>query len=394
MDIKFPEGFLWGTSTAAAQVETASEHNWKGFKSKDGYVFEDTTRHEQHRAEDAAYIARLGDVYRCGVDWARLQPAAYAPFDEDVVAEYISFFKDLNKQGVKILFVIHHFTNPLWFEHKKGWINDHNMPAFLNYAEQCILHFGPYAWNWNTFNEPNVYTLNAYLTGDFPPGNTNILKLRKALSNMGKCHDILFGLIKAKYPNKQVGISFNTAWFDGISLLGKIPAFIADFIFHRYSARFFKNVDYWGLSYYAYIPFKPMQVTEIDNPGKLTEMGFQHDKMWGYRPEGLYKNLMRFWKKYKKPILITENGKCTSDPEDRINAIRDYLYHTKRAMDDGVEVLGYIHWSTWDNYEWHLGPTYQFGLVSIDLKTKARTWTAAAEYYAQVCLQNGITSKD
>ncbi|MFZ4476457.1 MAG: family 1 glycosylhydrolase, partial [Saprospiraceae bacterium] len=70
MFLSFPEHFFWGTSTAAAQVETAGEHPWRGLVAKDGYRFERTTDHELRRAEDAGLIARLGSIYRCGVDWS------------------------------------------------------------------------------------------------------------------------------------------------------------------------------------------------------------------------------------------------------------------------------------------------------------------------------------
>jgi len=231
---------------------------------------------------------------------------------------------------MKILFVLHHFTNPLWFEEKKGWEDSENLPAFINYSEQCLEHFGDLVWSWNTFNEPNVYAFNAYLNGQFPPFKKSPLLMRKVMRHMGEA------------------------------------------------------------PYYAYIPFTPGMITEIDQPGELAKRGIPHDKMWGYRPEGLYRNVLRFWKKYKKPILITENGVCSDSAEVRIQAIKDYLSLLHKAIGEGVEMLGYIHWSTWDNFEWHLGPTYRFGLMQIDLETKERIPTAAAAYYSKVCAANKI----
>ena len=176
MQYKFPRGFLWGTSTAAAQVETASNHNWRGQVAKDGYILERTTDHEKRRTEDASYIKQLGSVYRCGVDWARLQSEAFDPFDPEVVNEYQRFFEDLRQDSVRIMFVIHHFTNPMWFEENGGWTNEYNIPAFVNYARQCIEHFGDQVFIWNTFNEPNVYVLNAYILGNFPPRQKNYFR--------------------------------------------------------------------------------------------------------------------------------------------------------------------------------------------------------------------------
>src|SRR5690349_9708024 len=98
MYLSFPDGFLWGSATASAQVETASDHNWRGLRSQDGHVFERTTDHEKRREEDAGYISRFGSIYRCSVDWARLQSGPFEKFDPDVVAEYTSFFAILAKK--------------------------------------------------------------------------------------------------------------------------------------------------------------------------------------------------------------------------------------------------------------------------------------------------------
>ena len=391
MVLEFPEHFFWGTSTAAAQVETASEHNWKGVESRDGFFFDRTTDHELRREEDLTYIQQFGSVYRCGVDWARLQNAPFAPFEPSVVEEYQEFFANLSDANMRVLLVLHHFTNPLWFEEKGGWLYRENIPAFIDYAQQCIEYFGEYIFNWNTFNEPNVYALNGYLLGNFPPFQKNYFKANRVLKNMGRAHRVLYKMLKANDPNKPVGISFNTCYFQGFNAVGKLIAGFTDWWFHRWSARFFKKyLDYWGLSYYAYIPFRPMAITEIDTPGRLAQMNIPHDKMWGYRPEGLARNLEYFHKRYKKPIVITENGICTDDDSQRIQAIKDYLAVCHEAISKGVRLRGYIHWSTWDNFEWNLGPTYRFGLVRINLETFDRQMTRAGEFYRKVCQDNAI----
>lgn len=391
MRLEFPTSFFWGTSTAAAQVETASAHNWRGMKAKDGYVLQQTTAHEQRRGEDAQFITRLGSVYRCGVDWARLQPAPNAPFVAEVVEEYQAFFRQLNGAGTRIMFVIHHFTNPLWFEERGGWLREENVDLFLDYARRCIHHFAPYTFNWNTFNEPNVYAMNAYMLGNFPPQLKSYWKANRVLRHMGQAHDVLYHLLKEATPDIPVGISLNTALFEGRSWLGRLPAAFTDWWFITRAARRFERVDYWGLSYYAYVLFDPFPITEIDNPGKLAQLGIPHDKMWGYRPAGLGQMLRRFYDKYGKPIIITENGICSDDPQRRIQALKDYLQECHAAIQDGVQLLGYTHWSTWDNFEWHLGPTYRFGLVRVDLETMEREFTEAAEFYEQISQDNAIT---
>jgi beta-glucosidase len=390
MRLTFPQGFQWGTSTAAAQIETAYEHTWLGVKARDGAIFARTTDHELRRAEDAGYISQFGTWYRCSVDWARLQPAALEPFHPALVEEYRQFFADLRSGGMNILFVLHHFAHPKWFEAAGGWLNEDNISRYFDFVRRCISAFGEFAGNWNTFNEPNVFALNGYVLGHFPPFRKNLLAANRVLTNMGKAHRIAYDLLKSRFPEVPVGISFNTAWFEGIGWLGKLPAAYTSWWFHSRAERHFTKVDYWGLSYYAYVPFAPLPLTELDRPGALSRLHIAHDKMWGYRPEGLGRMLRRFWRRYRKPLLITENGICTDDPQERIERIRQYLTVCHKAIGDGVDLRGYIHWSTWDNFEWHLGPSYRFGLVSIDRHTMTRSMTPAGEFFSQVARDNAI----
>lgn len=386
----FPKHFFWGTSTAAAQVETAAEHPWRGLRALDGYVFERTTDHEQRRDEDLEYIVQLGSVYRCGVDWSRLQTAPFAKFDKEVVAEYRDFFKKLQDRGVGLMFVLHHFSHPNWFEKNGGWTTEDNIPYYLDYVRQCLKHFGEFALYWNTFNEPNVYAMNAFMLGNFPPkkkgryGTAN-----EVLDNMGRAHDIAFAMIKEK-SDAPIGISLNTACFKGVNLPGKLVAsFVRWWFLHR-AARPFKKCDFWGLSYYAYMLFDPLPIDAISRVETLEKRGIPHDRMWGYRPEGFGEIIRMFHQKYGKPIIVTENGVCTDDQQLRIKAIRDYLNVCRQCIADGVDLRGYIHWSTWDNFEWHLGPTYRFGLVRVNFETMERTMTEAGRFYEKIVRENSL----
>lgn len=390
MRISFPDGFFWGTSTAAAQVETAGNHPWRGLKSLDGYVFDRTTDHEHRRAGDADIIAHFGTIYRCGVDWSRLQTAPNAPFDPAVVAEYQHFFDLLQQKGVSPMFVLHHFAHPNWFEEKGGWTQKGNIPLFLNFTEQCIQHFGQYAQYWNTFNEPNVYAMNAFMLGNFPPRKKGQYRMaNRVLDHMGMAHDLAFSLIRTK-STAPIGISLNTACFEGRGLLGKAVAAFVRWWFMERAARPFERCDFWGLSYYAYMIFDPFPVDAISRKKDLEKWQIPHDKMWGYRPEGLGEILLQFHQKYQKPLIIAENGLCTDDPHARIGALKDYLRVCHEAIAAGVDLRGYIHWSTWDNFEWHLGPTFRFGLARVDFDTMERTISPAGYFYQQVAKENGL----
>ncbi|OWY24133.1 glycoside hydrolase family 1 protein [Sphingobacteriales bacterium UPWRP_1] len=389
--ITFPPGFIWGTSTAAAQIETAYNHDWLNVKSKDGHVFNRTSDHELHRDEDVGYITTLGNAYRMSVAWWRLQPEPFAKFDKQVVAEYRSFIAKLKARNTYIMMVLHHFTNPLWFVREGSWENQNTVPMFLDYVQQMVDNFGDLVNNWNTFNEPAVYLFNSRLQGGFPPFKKSLTGFYRALKNMSRAHRLSVPLIKAAYPNVPVGISKNAVIFAPENILGRLPAKLADKVFMEYVAdHFIDGCDYWGMSYYAKIRLNPFPISEVDAPGKLDKMGLPHDKMWEYYPMGMKESILRYHKRYGKPMFITESGICTENSDVRIASIKDYLTLLHQCIQEGVDLKGYFHWSTIDNFEWNLGPTYRFGLVQVDFETGKRTMKKCGEFYRTVVQNNGI----
>src|SRR5688572_17884967 len=157
MSYTFPSNFIFGTSTAAAQIETAVDHDWQGVVAKDGHVFQRTTDHELRFKEDAEIIASLAPGYRMGLQWSKLQRNPMNEFDRAAVDEYAAFLSDLRGRGVSIMMVLHHFTNPNWFAKLGGWEKYENIALWLDFVKRVVDTFGTLVTSWNTFNEPNVY---------------------------------------------------------------------------------------------------------------------------------------------------------------------------------------------------------------------------------------------
>ncbi|HWA35928.1 MAG TPA: family 1 glycosylhydrolase, partial [Cyclobacteriaceae bacterium] len=153
----FPKNFIFGTSTAATQIETAFDHDWQGFKARDGNIFDRTTDHELRFEEDAAIIASLAPAYRMGLSWSRLQRGPGQPLHSETVESYKAFLKDLRQRGVSVMMVLHHFTNPKWFADMGSWEKESNIAHWLDFGQRVVETFGEYVSSWNTFNEPNVY---------------------------------------------------------------------------------------------------------------------------------------------------------------------------------------------------------------------------------------------
>lgn len=394
MTLTFPEYFIFGTSTAAAQIETAFEHDWQGVKSRDGFVFDRTTDHELRFQEDATIISSLAPGYRMSLMWSRLQRKPFAMLDRTSVHEYHTFLTDLKAKGASIMMVLHHFTNPLWFAQTGGWEKESNIAAWVDFCKKVVDEFGQYVSSWNTFNEPNVYASYGWITGFFPPFKTNPYLAAKVVKHMSKAHDLVYDYIKCKFPQHLVGISHNAVVFSFENVLGWFPARLFDWWFMEYIPGHFTKVDFFGMSYYARLSHDPMPITFIDTPEKIKALGKVHDDMWEYHPEGLRTCVDRYWKKYKKPIIITENGVCDSSDELRQQAILDYARIVHQAIADGIDIRGYYWWSAWDNFEWHLGPTYRFGLYECDIETKERRKRKSAEVYEKLAHGKEITLKE
>jgi beta-glucosidase len=384
MKLSFPPYFEFGTSTAAYQIETGVGHDWCGVRARDGHVFGCTTDHELQYGEDVDIIASLAPCYRMSLMWSRLQPEPMAPFDNSVKDEYHALLQMLKAKDVSIMMVLHHFANASWFAKAGGWEKESNIPLWVDFAQKLVDEFGQYVSRWNTFNEPNLYVSMGWCTGEFPPFKKNMITARKVIRNIGKAHDIVYDYIHAKYPGSSVGISHNCTVFAAENALGELPSKFADWWYMEFLPGHFSRTDFFGMSYYARIGFDPAPITFLTSPGKIRKLKREHDDMWEYYPLGLGECIDRYWAKYRKPIIITENGICTNDDVKRVNAIKDYMTIVHRSLEKGVDVRGYYHWSTWDNFEWSLGPTFRFGLYSCDLKTRTRSKKPSADVYSSL----------
>jgi beta-glucosidase len=384
MQYVFPSDFIFGTSTAATQIETAFEHDWQGVKSKDGFVLDRTTDHETRWREDVEIISSLAPNYRMGMMWSKLQRQPMDVLHAETVHHYISLLEELQQRGVKIMMVLHHFTNPVWFAKMGGWEKEANIHYWVDFAKKVVDQFGDYVSYWNTFNEPNIYASFGWITAGFPPFKTNPVLAATVVKNMGKAHDLVYDYIKEKFPHQPVGISNNTTIFSAENTLGWFTSKLSDWWFMEWVPDRFTKVDFFGMSYYARIPYDPMPITYLETPEKMKKLGVIHDDMWEYHPEGMRTCIDRYWKKYRKPIIITENGICQQTDELRQQSIGDYAKILHQALQDGVDIRGYFHWSTWDNFEWNLGPTKRFGLYECNLDTKERTPRPSAEIFRKL----------
>jgi beta-glucosidase len=400
-NMNFPENFILGTATSAFQIEGDGETEWKGFVGRDGMTLGNAIGHYERIDEDLEYILYLGNAYRFSMDWSKLQKAPFEPLDKVALNHYEKIFKTLKDNKKKVLLVLNHFSNPLWMYKIGCWTNRNSIKFYLDYAEKILEVFSDYIDIINTFNEPNAYVNEAYFLKDFPPNKFNPILRSIAFSNMSRAHCQLYDYIKEKYPKILVGISQSQMIVEAASKWSPAQNFIKkffDFIQHEHMHEYFikkgEKADYIGFSYYGKILIDRFPLLAYEERGRkrLDELGITHDDMWELYPEGIYDKIKFFHQKYNKPVLITENGTCTSDDDLRRRSLYNHLKNIKTACDEGIPVIGYFHWSTFDNFELAYGPSRRFGLTSVDFKSPKleRSIKESGHYYHKVADSNSL----
>jgi len=257
---------------------------------------------------------------------------------------------------------------------------------------------------WVTINEPMVYAYHAYVLGVWPPQEKSLFKSRRVIDNMVAGHVAAYRLIHSIYKNKNlpspmVSIAKNVQAFVACrpTLMNKFGVYMRNKYFNfdfidRIKAH--KAIDYIGINYYSrslvdiegFSPYDLFVATCNKNHSTLPK----NSMGWDIYPQGLYEVLIMY-KKYNLPQLILENGISTGDDAQRWDYIREHLIKINQAMREGTRVLGYIHWSLLDNFEWDKGFAPRFGLIEVDYDTYKRTVRESAKKFAEVC-RTGVLS--
>jgi len=397
---KFPHTFLWGAATSAHQVEGANIYNdW--WQAEQRHALAEASgqacRHYELYAQDFDIARELNhNCHRFSIEWSRIEPQE-GKFDTLAIEHYRKVITDLKTKGIEPVVTLLHFTNPVWFSQKGGWINFRLQKYFLRFVDKIVREYAAQVKFWITINEPLVYSSHAYLLGAWPPFGHSLFKTAKVTFNLAKVHIKAYRIMHKIYREKSlakpmVSISANLQAFEVCQPTWKNK--IAVYLRHKLYNLYFiekllakKTLDYIGINYYGRnladtgswkIRHLLLDTCQSNHhPLRKNSLG------WDIYPQGLYKLLIAV-KKYNLPVLITENGICTQDDDLRWDYIREHLEELHKAISQGVEVLGYIYWSLMDNFEWDKGFSPRFGLVHIDYANQKRTIKASANKLAQV----------
>jgi beta-glucosidase len=344
-------------------------------------------------------------------------------WDRAAAARYREMFVALRAAGITPIVTLYHFTLPTWVAARGGWDWEGAPAALAAFAARAGETFGDVVDWWCTINEPNVLVAKGYLAGQWPPGARDPRRAALALAALMRAHGLMAAALRESDRvdadgdghATRIGIAHNLRIFDPYSArpLDGIVAGVSDWF---YDESFLDAVtlgrvrvvlpgvididepfpalagsfDYLGINYYTrdrivgrWDRAHPYDVAAT--PGRS-----RSDLGWEIYPEGLYRLLVRYARR-GWPLFVTENGVADGRDVERADFLRAHLYAVDRARAEGVDVIGYLHWSLIDNFEWSHGTRGRFGLFTInfDDPTLTRRPTAAVAVFQQAARNLG-----
>jgi len=386
----FPDGFSWGTATAAHQIEGGNTNNdWWAFEHTPGSGCAesscDACDSYLRWEEDADLVAGLGlDNYRFSVEWSRIEPA-----DGEISRAALEHYRrqciGLRERGVDPVVTFHHFTTPLWLTARGGWETGLAVERFGRFCTVVAEALGDVMTRACTLNEPNIVATMGWHAGMFPPGKTDIELSRAVAGHLIDAHRLAVEAIRAAAPGVPVGLTLAMTDYQptagGEERLESIRHHAEDVFLDAT-----EGDDFLGVQVYTRMLIGPDGWAGYEDGVPVLDMGYE------FYPASLGNCLRRAWSYTggALPLLVTENGIGTTDDEQRIDYVRQALAGVLDAVAEGIDVRGYTYWSLLDNFEWAFGYKPRFGIVSVDRETFARMAKPSAAWLASVAAANAL----
>jgi beta-glucosidase len=333
------------------------------------------------------------NAYRLSVEWARIEPNR-GQFDQGALDHYRRILEELRERKIQPIVTLHHFTSPTWLADEGGWATASVVDRFSAYVDRVAAEMGHLADWWVTINEPAVFGLFGYITGDWPPHRKGDLGgfLRQGRFTT-QAHAAARAVLKRHNPRVMASMAFHLNPMDPVrqgDLTDTAAVKLYDWLWQgRLMQMAAPHLDWVGVNYYFRLLVRwdvlPWHffTRPLMGPHIKTEYG------WEIYPQGLYRSLKRVGK-LGKPVIVTENGVSDADDNQRARYLVAHLRHAHKAMAEGVDLRGYMHWSLLDNFEWAEGFTRRFGLAEVDFETCERKLRPSADVYGRIAAYNGI----
>ena len=418
--VRFPQDFLWGAATADYQVSGGSVGNWADWeKSKprlrqliaDGvnpkrlreFIAGDACEFNKRYPQDLSMARAFGhNAIRFSIDWARVE-TTQGVFDKAVLNNYRAMCDTARSMGLEPIVTLYHWTHPRWFEKAGGWTQDDAAEQFWRFVSTVLPYLGPIKY-FTVLNEPNVYATFSYRWDMWPPQMASEGAYWASFRQLLQGYRLSHIEIKKVLPAAQVGIAMAINWNDSDDPAQKLheDRFHTDWLDQLHNAGL---LDFIGIQTYMHSywctkdPSKNKFGWEghdrcTDHPVQSDMIGAKHEH-WGMCPEAIYRTVTETYNRYRIPVMVTEHGHAIPEMVDHRRCW--YLWESigwlEKAIAEGVPLIGYLHWSLLDNFEWKYGWGPQFGLFHVDRTTQKRTPRFSAVMYRDIIYASGRTNE-
>ena len=422
---------MWGTATAAHQVEGNNTNNnwyaWEHQKDSNGKsrIHNNdksgiAANHWNLYRDDISLMNDLGvGYYRFSVEWSKIEPEN-GIINEKALEHYRDVCIALIDSGLTPVITLHHFSHPIWFEELGAFEKEENIEHYIRFSELVFNKLSDIVPIWCTINEPAVYVTQGYFNGVFPPGKKDPLLAGYVMRNLLNAHVQVYQRLKSlpNGENVQIGLVKNITqldplrrwhildwYFSGIlndvftnstlNLFSKgefdfyLPA-MANVSYKNYDA--INSLDFIGLNYYSRWHVKGQLNLAEPFTFELRPQDIQTDMPYAIYPEGFYKAVKTI-AKLNVPIIITENGIADDKDDRRSLFIKRYLYALFKTIEEGYDIRGYFYWSLMDNFEWAEGYMMKFGLYDVDFNTQDRTLRSGSQSFVDIVNQQNADKR-
>ncbi|HYI60321.1 MAG TPA: family 1 glycosylhydrolase [Acidimicrobiales bacterium] len=395
---RFPDGFVWGTATAAHQIEGGNWNNdWWRFEHTPGSGCQepsgDACDSWNRWSEDVDLVRNLGlGSYRFSLEWSRIEPEE-GDWSVATLDHYARWCDRLRERDIEPVVTFHHFTTPRWVADRGGWESDATVDRFASFVERAAAHLGAdRIARACTINEPNIVSFCGWLLAAFPPGKSDKDLAREVGDRFVTAHRRAVEAFRGAVAGVPVGLTLSMAEWVAVgetddaraaaqARIDRTRALMED----RFLAAT-EGDDFLGVQTYSRERWGAEGRLGPEPGVEQLAMGYE------YWPDALEATLRRAWDCTggRVPLLVTENGIGTTDDAQRIRYLHHALGGVLRCLDDGIDVRGYTCWSLLDNFEWAFGYGPRFGLVEVDRTTYARTPKASARWLGSVARNNAL----
>ncbi len=397
--ISFPDGFLWGTATAAHQIEGGNVNSdWWAFEHAAGTPCVEPSGDacdSWHRwPEDLDLVSSFGlGAYRFSVEWCRVEPEP-GEWSPAALDHYRRLAAGCRDRGLVPVVTMNHFTLPRWLASDGGWEAKGAPQRFARYCERVIAVLGDLAGWVCTLNEPNIVAAMGYRFGVFPPGLVDPARRAAVTAALVAAHRAGVEALRSGPGDPLVGMTLSMTDYQalpgGEARMERVRRSMEDVFLEA-----LEGDDFLGVQTYSRARIGPEGTLGAEAGVPVTQMGYER---W---PEAIGATLRRAAEvtasqasasqaSASLPLVVTENGISTEDDSERAAFIEAALASVAGCIADGVDVRGYFYWSLLDNFEWVLGYGPKFGLVEVDRETFERKPKASAALFGSLARANRL----